>query len=166
MVLRDAFDDGAAPLPGRLVGDRLVRVDDEVAQDVEETRRRKHALEQHLEGRPVRDDVTPVNGLPWRIMLKSASEGTHRRTGAIRDDCDDVGNEDAGDLTPISLDLVPGIAESGVLISRVLQLQQANGQTVEENEHVGSAVVAGLDNGELVEYPPIVVPRGIEVHEL
>ena len=63
------------------------------------------------------------------------------------------------------MDLVPGIAESGVLISRVLQLQQANGQTVEENEHVGSAVVAGLDNGELVERPPIVVPRGIEVHE-
>ena len=148
-----------------MVSDRLVGVDDEIAQDVEETRRRKHALEQHLEGRPVRDDVTPVNGLPRCIMLESASEGTHRRTGAIRDDCDDVGNEYTRDLTPISLDLVPGIAESGVLISRVLQLQQANGQTVEENEHVGSAVVAGLDNGELVESSPIVVPRGIEVHE-
>ena len=99
-------------------------------------------------------------------MLESAGEGTHCRTGAIRDDCDDVGNEYTRDLTPISLDLVPGVAESGVLISRVLQLQQADGQAVEENENVGAAVVAGFDNGELVERPPIVVPRGIEVHEL
>ena len=120
MVLRDAFDDGTAPLPGCMVGDRLVGVDDEVAQDVEETRRFEYALEQHLEGWPVRDDVTPVNGLPRRIVLEAASEGTHRRTGAIRDDCDDVGNENAGNLTPIGLDLVPGVAESGVLVSRIL----------------------------------------------
>ena len=74
VVLRDAFDDGAAPLPGRLVGDRLVRVDDEVAQDVEETLGCEHALEQHLEGRPVRDDVAPVNGLPRCIVLEATSE--------------------------------------------------------------------------------------------
>ena len=120
MVLRNAFDGGTAPLPGCMVGDRLVGVDDEIAQDVEEPLGCEHALEQYLEGWSVRDDVTPVNGLPRCIMLEAASEGTHRRTGAIRDDCDDVGNEDAGDLTPIGLDLVPGVAESGVLVSRIL----------------------------------------------
>ena len=98
-------------------------------------------------------------------MLETASEGTHRRTGAIRDDSDDIGDEHAGDLTPIGLDLVPGVAESGVLISRVLQLQQADGQAVEEDEHVWPAVVAGLDNGELVEHPPVVALRLIKVHE-
>ena len=49
-------------------------------------------------------------------MLKPASEGTHRRAGPIGDDGDDIGDEHAGDFTPIGLDLIPGSTEFGVYI--------------------------------------------------
>lgn len=66
-------------------------------------------------------------------------------------------------------DLLPGVVDGGVGIGGVLQLDEAQGQAVDEQQHVRPAVfgdaVVGIFHGELVHGSEEVVLRVVEVDQ-
>ena len=52
-----------------------------------------------------------------------------------------------------------------MLSGRILQFQQREGDAVDHDEHVRAAVLAILDDRELVDSHPVVVRRLLEVHQ-
>ena len=71
-----------------------------------------------------------------------------------------------GSLGLVGLELLPGLLDRGVLVGGVLELDQAQGQAVDEEHDVGTAVVLVLDDGELVDREEVVRPRALEVDDL
>jgi len=57
-----------------------------------------------------------------------------------------------------------GAAQGGLFVGGVLQLQDYQGQAVDEQDDVGPAAAAVLEHGELVHCQPVVVGRIIEVN--
>ena len=155
VVFRDPLDQ-----PGRLVG-----VDDERVQQVQQPALVEHPTDQHLERRPVGDDVAPIDRLPRRVVLPASGERAHRRRGPVRDDDEGVGREQRRDVVAVGLHLVPGAAQGGVRVAGVLQLQQGDRQPVEEDDDVGPTVLAGLHDGELVHDEPVVARRLLPVDQ-
>ena len=70
-----------------------------------------------------------------------AGQRTQPRLGAVRDHQHLVVLEHVGDLFLVGLDLVVGFPDIGVLVGRVLQLQQHQRQAVDEQDDVGPARV-------------------------
>ena len=68
-----------------------------------------------------------------------------------------------GNLRLVSLELRVGAPDRRVLIRRILQLDQAQRQAVEEDHDVRPPVVLPLDHRELVHYQPIICGGIVEV---
>ena len=58
---------------------------------------------------------------------------------------------------PVGLDLLPGRPHRGLLVRRVLELDQAQWKAVDEQHDVRPPLVLVLDDGELVDRQPVVV---------
>ena len=144
----------------------LVAEHGEVADQVEEDSRREHAADQRLEfARAVRREVVggAGHGAPRHEALAVGGQRADARLQAVGDDQHGVGAEQRGDLGLVGLQLVEGAVERGVLVAGVLQFDDADGQAVEEHDDVGAAVVAVLDDGELVDGEPVVGADVVEV---
>ena len=75
----------------------------------------------------------------------------------VRDNQRLVEGEQAGDLPLVGLKLIEGAADRRLLVRRVLELNHAKRQAVDEDYDIGAAVVLTLDDGELVDRQPVVV---------
>ena len=70
-----------------------------------------------------------------------------------------------GNLRLVGLELRVGAPDRRVLIRRVLQLDQAQRQPVDEDHDVRPPVVLPLDHRELVHRQPVVRPHVAEIHQ-
>ena len=68
------------------------------------------------------------------------------------------------DVVLVVLDLVKRHPDVGVFIGRVLQLEDHQGQAIEEHHDVRAAVVLGALDCELVDDQPVVVGLAVKVH--
>lgn len=73
--------------------------------------------------------------------------------------------EEARDLGLVGLKLIVGVVDGGALVGGVFQLDNGEGQAVDEDDDVGAALDLALDDGELVDGEPIVRGRVIEIGE-
>ena len=124
------------------------------------------ALDQHLQfGRALGGDVLPLDGPPRHEPLPVGGQRADAGLQAVGDDQHLVVGEQRGDLLLVGLKLVEGALDGGVLVGRVLEFDDAERQAVDEDDHVGPAVVLVLDDGELVDRQPVVVGGVVEVHQ-
>ena len=132
----------------------------EVAQVVQQVLRRQHAAHQRLQLVEFAERVQrhAVNGAPGHEALRVGGQRSQQRLGAVRDDQDFVGLEDIRNLLFVGLDLVVGFPDIGLLVGRVLQLDQYQRQTVDEQDDVRAARVFRPLEGELVDRQPFVAP--------
>ncbi len=127
VVLRDALDEAA----------RFVAEDDEVANEIQESRRLERAADQDFELRLVGDHLATVDRLPWRVVLEARRERAHDRAEPVRGDADCVGGEDRRDVAAVGLHLVPRALERRVLVAGVLEFDEPERQAVHEDDDVG-----------------------------
>ena len=137
---------------------------DEVAHQRQEPARLEHALQHHLElcRERVRQGLAG-DGAPGLEPLPAGRERADAGLVAVRHHQRLVHGEQRGQLRLVGLDLLPSHPDGGVLVGRVLQLDDAEGQAVHEQDDVRPAGVAVLGDGELVDGEPVVAGGAGEV---
>ena len=141
--------------------------DDEVPQQGEEALAIEDALQHHLElgdGRP--GIIVPRDRAPWLEPLLACPERTDAGLDAVGGHQDGVEGEQGRDLCLVRLELLVRAPDGGVLIGGVLELDDRERQTVDEQHDVGPARVLALGHRELVDREPVVVVWGVEVDDL
>ena len=158
VVTRQLLDQLAAP---------LILEDDEVAQQIQEAALLEDPFQQHLQLGHAGGSVAHAgDGAPGLEPFLPGAQCADARLHAVRDDQHRVAGEEGGDLRLISLELVEGGPDGGVLIGGVLQLDHGEWQAVDEDHHVRPPLVLALRHGELVDRQPVVVGRVVEVDDL
>ena len=76
-----------------------------------------------------------------------------------------VHGEEGGQLGLVGLELPPRRPDGGVLVGGVLQLDDPQGQAVDEQHHVRPARAPILGDGELVDGEPVVVVAALEADD-
>ncbi len=138
---------------------------DEVPDEVEEAALLKDALGRHLQAvGGLRRQLPPLDRPPRQEPLSGRGKRAHARVHPVRHDDHLVVAQESRNLLPIGLDLPVRRPDVGVFVGRILQLDQAERQTVNEDDDVGPAVAASVD-GELVHGQPAVVVRVVEVDQ-
>ena len=137
---------------------------DEVADEGQEAGRRAGAFEHHLQLRKVRvgqhlaGDRAP--GLePFPPGGQRADPGFE----PVRHDERGVEGEQRRDLRLVGLQLPVRRCDGGVLVGRVLELDDGQRQAIDEQHHVGAALAPVLHDGELVDREPVVGLPVVEV---
>ena len=135
----------------------VVLEDDEVAEQWDQPLRRTDALEQHAQlqrghlGEPLTRDRAP------RLEpLAPRRERAETRLGTVRDDEHLVHREQRGQLGLVGLELLPRRPDVGVLVGRVLELDDAEWQAVDEQHDIRAAGVLALGDGDLVDREEVV----------
>ena len=156
-------------IAGDLLHERAAAVvlkNDEVAQEGEEEPRREDALQHHLQFGLMRAGQGPAgDGAPGFEPLAACGERADAGLGAVGDDERRVHAEEGGQFGFVGLDLVPCRPDGGVLVGRVLEFDNGEGQPVEEEHDVGAARVPVLTDAELVDREPVVGVRVLEIDD-
>lgn len=140
--------------------------DDEALDQVEKATLLEHPGEERAQlQRPRRGHLLAIHGAPGREPLPGRAERADPGHHAIRGNEQLVVDERRADLLLVGLELVERVARRGVLIGGVLQLDDGERQTVQEDEDVRTPVMVPLDDGELVDGEPVILIGGIEVGE-
>ena len=154
-------------VPGHLLHEGAAAVvleHDEVADQREQPAAVEDAFEQHLELREARvGQRLARNRAPRLEPLLPGRQRADARFQPIRYDEPGVEREQRRDLRLVGLKLVEGRRDGGVLVGRVLQLDVAERQAVDEQHDVGRPFVLVLGDGELVDREPVVARRFAEV---
>jgi len=134
---------------------------DEVADEGKQALLIKNAAQEHFQlGDMGGSGGFTLDGLPGEEPFLVGGERTHAGIQSIGNDEQFVVVKEGGDLLLVGLQLVEGGPEGGVLVGGVLELDDGDGQPVDENDDIRAAVVVfGTDDGELVEDEPIVIFR-------
>ena len=140
--------------------------DDKVLEQVEQPALFEDAAHEHFEfvGRLGRI-LLAVDGAPDFEPLLIGRERADARLRAVGDDQEFVVVEQRGDLSGVGLELLVGVPDRGLLVGGVLQFNDGQRETVEENDYVGPAVVPGLDDRELIHRQPVICLHGAEIHQ-
>ncbi len=156
VIARDLLDDVAVVLEQH-----------EAAQIVQQHRGRQHAAHQRLQlvERAQRVERDAVDRAPGHESLGIRRQRAQQRIAAVRNDQHLVVLEDIGYLRLVGLDLMEGLPHVGIQVGRVLQLDQREWQTVDEQHDVGPARVVRAGDGELVDRQPLVACRVGPVHQ-
>ena len=104
------------------------------------------------------------NGAPRLEPLLPCRECAHPRLYPVRDHHQRVVGKERRQLGFVGLQLLKGRINGGVLVRRVLQLDQDEREAVNEDQHVGTTGVLVLRNCELINHQPVVVVRTVEVN--
>ena len=80
-----------------------------------------------------------VDAAPALKPLEAGGERTEAGVVAVGDDEGFVVDEEVGDLVFVGLQLVVGVEDGCVLVGGVLQLEDGEGQAVDEKDDVGAA---------------------------
>ena len=156
-------------IAGYLLHERAAAVvleDDEVSEEGEEAVRRADALQHHLQFGLMRIGQGLAGyGAPGFEPLAACGEGADAGLGAVGDDERFVHAEQGGQFGFVGLELVPGGPDGGVLVGRVFELDDGEGQTVEEEDDVGAARVFVFADAELVDREPVIGVRVLEIDD-
>src|SRR5262249_27170347 len=129
----------------------IVLEDHKVADEVEKAVLFEDALDQHIQlERAFRRNILAVNRAPGHKALPVCRDRARLGLNAIRDYDDLVVGKEAGNILLVGLDLVECVVDRGVLVANVLELDNSERKAVDENQNVGSSVIALIDNGELI----------------
>ena len=140
--------------------------DDEVAHEVEEAALLEDPFEDDLERRQAgRRVLPPADRAPGLEPLAPRAERTDPRLHPVGHDQRRVVREQGRDLRLVRLELLEGGPDRGVLVGRVLELDDRERQPVHEQHDVRAAGVLTLGHGELVDREPVVVLRRVEVDD-
>ena len=122
------------------------------------------ALDHHLQLRQMRiGQALARDGAPGLEPLAPGGERADTRLHAVGDDQQRVRSEERRDLGLVGLELLEGRPDGGVLVRRVLELDDRQRQAVDEEHDVRPAAVLVLHHGELVDRQPVVGGRVLEV---
>ena len=144
----------------------VVIENDKVAYERKETVLFEHALQHHLElGQVLVGQRLPGNRAPWFEPLLPRRQRADSGFRPVRDHEHFIHGEQCGQFGLVRLKLVPGRPDCGVLVGRILQFDDAEGQTVEEQHDIRPAVVLVLRDGELIDRQPIVPVGPFEVDD-
>ena len=137
---------------------------DEIAHQRQEAARLEGSRQHHLElgHERVRQGLS-CDGAPWFEPLPAGGQRADAGLVPVRDHQSLIHREQGGQLRLVCLELLPRRPDGGILVRRVLQLDDAKGQAVDEQDDVRPAGVAILRNGELVDGQPVVVGGFVEV---
>ncbi len=153
---------------GHLLEDlRAVDLEDvEVADEVEEAALLKDALDQRLElRRALGGDLEAVDGAPRHEPLPWSGQRAVARLEAVARNEQLVTREQARDDELVGLQLLEGLLGRGVLVGRVLELDDGERQPIDEDDDVRPLVDLALDHGELIDGEPVVGAWVVEVDE-
>ena len=151
-------------ITGNLLDQRPVILEQhEEAQVIEQLRRRQNATNQRLQLVELAQRVErqAIYRSPLHEALGIAGKRTQPRLAAIRNDQQFVVLEHIGDLFLVGLNLVVGFPDVGLLVGRVLQLQQHQRQAIDEQNHIRPAGMVRAFDGKLVDRQPLVALRRI-----
>ena len=145
---------------------RVFLEDDEVLQQIEEALRLEHATDERfqLQGRG-RCVGLAIDAAPQLEPLLVGGERADAGLQPIAHHQGGVVLKEGGNLGFVGLQLGVGAPDGGAFSGGVLELDQAQGQPVEEHHQVGPAVVLALAHGELVHHQPVVGGNGGEVDQ-
>ena len=150
-----------------LLGERAAAVvleHDEVPDQGQQPGRRADALDQDLQLRQRRVGERLARDRPPRLEpLPLGSQRADARLESVRHDQRRVEHEQRGNLHLVGLKLLERRPDRRVLVGRVLQLDDAQRQPVDEQHDVRPAFVLVLDDRELVHREPVVGLRFVEV---
>ncbi len=152
---------------GHLLGQlpaALVLEHDEVPDEVEEPPPPEDAFEYDLQlGQPGCRILAAGDRPPGFEPLLPRPEGTDSSLDAVGDDKRLVVVEESRNLRLVSLELLEGRTDGGVLVGRILELDDREGQAVHEQDDVRPARVLTFGDRKLVDREPVVVLGIIEV---
>ena len=135
----------------------VVLEDDEVAEQRQQPLRRADALKEHAQfQRGHLGEALARDRAPRLEPLLPRGEGPEARLGAVRDHQQLVHREQRGQLGLVGLELLPRRPDVGLLVGRILELDHAEGQAVDEQHDVGTAGVVALGDGHLVDREEVV----------
>ena len=139
----------------------------EEAQIVEQLGRRQHATNHRLQLVELtqRIERQAINRPPLHEALGVAGQRTQPCLAAVRNHQQLVVLDDIGNLFLVGLDLVVGFPDIGLLVGRVLQLQQHQRQAIDEQDHIRPAGVVQPFDGELIDRQPAVLGRVFPVNQ-
>ncbi len=157
---------GQLPAAACLSGRQVVLEHDEVPDQSQKPARRADAFQHHLElGQLWIGQACSGDGAPGLEPLPPGSERADARLQAVGDHQGRVHGKQRRQLGLVGLELPPGGPDRGVLVGRVLELDDPERQAVDEQHHVGAARVPVLADGELVDRQEIVVGGIVEVDD-
>ena len=138
-----------------------------VADELQEPDGRADAFEHDLQlGRGRVGEFLSADRAPRLEPLPPGRERPGAGERAVGGDEQLVQGEEAGDALLVGLELLPGVVDGRVLVRRVLQLDDPEGQAVQEQDDVGAVGVLVLGDGELVDREPVVGRGPLEVDDL
>ncbi len=156
-------------IPSDLLGQRArasILEDHEVAHQVQEPSMLEDAFEEDLKighpgGRDGIADDGPPRFEPLLVRSQDADAGLCPIGGHQRH----VAREQRRDLRLVGLELAEGVPHRGVLLGRVLELQDGQRQAVHEQHDLRAPLVLAFHDGELVDRQPVVVGWVVEVEQ-
>ena len=155
-------------ISGHLLGQLpapIVLKHDEVPDQRQEPASLAHPLKHHLQlGQVAFSQRLARDRTPGLEPFPPCGERADPRVDSVRSDERRVEGEQTRELCLVSLDLLPRRPHRGLLIRRVLEFDQTQRKTIDEQHDIRPPLVLALDDGELVYRQPIVV-RGVLVVE-
>ena len=144
----------------------VVLEDDEVADQREQPLPIADALQQdaQLEWVDLLEALAR-HGAPRLEPLPPRGERAEPRLRAVRGDEQLIHREQRGQLGLVGLELLPRLADAGLLVGRVLELDHAERQAVDEQHDIGAAGVLALADGDLVDREEVVGARFVVVED-
>ena len=135
----------------------------EVSHQLQEAIGLHHATQERLHllwtlGRKI--VLRPSDRAPRHKPIFASTQRPNTCHQAIRRNQRSVRAKERRDLLLVSLKLIEGVLNRRVLAGRVLQLDHDQWQAIHKGHDIGAAVMAALNNGELVRDHQIVI-RGI-----
>ena len=125
-----------------------------------------HAVDKHLEfAYEMRSYILAILAFPRRETAEACRKRACPRFKSIGNDNQCIVGEERRNLLLIGFNLAVCTLYSGILICCVLQLEDDQGQTVNEQQYIGTAVVPVLDDSKLVYNCKFVVVWVVEVDE-
>ena len=135
----------------------VVLEDDEIAEQRQQPLRRADALEEYAQlQRGHLGEALARDRAPRLEPLAPCRERAEARLRAVRDDEQLVHREQRGQLGLVGLELLPRRPDVGVLVGRVLELDHAERQAVDEQHDVRAAGALALGDGHLVDREEVV----------
>ena len=158
VVPRHLLDECSAP---------VVFENDEVADERQEPLGGEHPFQHHLELRDRRCSFFLVRDCaPGLEPLLPRGEGTDAGLEAVRNHENLIHREQCRQLSLVRLKLLPRGPDGRVLVSGILEFDDAERETVHKQHDVGSAFLLVLHDRQLVDREPVVVLRVFEVDDL
>ncbi len=151
----------------------IVFEDGERAQQVEQTLRGQRAANQHFQLRAPFLQRFPIHRTPAFEPIPGGGQAAQPGVRPIAGDQHGVGDEQIGDFLLVGLQLCVGGLDGGLLVGGVLEFDDDQRQTIDEQQHVRAAGLfqrpvrigqrALFLDAELVDGQPVVGAGAVEV---